>query len=95
MSIALTNLAKEDLIDIWLYGEMNWGAVSADQYLDSIDAFLITLINFPEKFALRRDFQPPVRIAPFKSHLVVYLESAKYIQVIRVLHQSMDVPQHL
>ncbi|PKG98480.1 hypothetical protein CXF95_11345 [Paraglaciecola sp. MB-3u-78] len=45
MSIALTNLSREDLIDIWLYGEMNWGAESVDQYLDSIDAFLKTLIN--------------------------------------------------
>jgi toxin ParE1/3/4 len=74
---------------------MNWGAVSADHYLDSIDEFLQTLINSPERFALRRDFKPPVRIATFKSHLVVFLESNKHIQVIRVLHQSMDVPQHL
>jgi plasmid stabilization system protein ParE len=95
LNIALTNLAKEDLIDIWLYGQKNWGAVNANQYLDSIDAFLKTLINLPEKFALRRDFQPPVRIAPFKSHLVVYLESTRHIQIVRVLHQSMDVPQHL
>lgn len=95
MSIILTNLAKEDLIDIWLYGEMNWGAVSADQYLDSLDEFLQTLTNSPERFALRRDFEPPVRIATFKSQIVVFLESNKHIQVIRVLHQSMDVPQHL
>jgi plasmid stabilization system protein ParE len=95
LSIVLTNLAKEDLIDIWLYGEMNWGAVSADQYLDSLDAFLETLINSPAKFALRRDFKPPVRIATVKSHLVIFLESNRHIQVIRVLYQSMDVPQHL
>jgi plasmid stabilization system protein ParE len=74
---------------------MNWGAVSADQYLDSLDEFLPTLINSLERFALRRNFKPPVRIATFKSHLVVFLESNKHIQVIRVRHQSMDVPQHL
>jgi plasmid stabilization system protein ParE len=95
LSIVLTNLAKEDLIGIWLYGEMNWGAVSADQYLDSLDEFLETLINSPARFALRRDFKPPVKIATFKSHLVIFLESNRHIQVIRVLHQSMDVPQHL
>jgi len=95
LSIVLTNLAKEDLIGIWLYGEMNWGAVSADQYLDSLDEFLQTLINSPARFALRRDFKPPVKIATFKSHLVIFLESNRHIQVIRVLHQSMDVPQHL
>jgi plasmid stabilization system protein ParE len=95
LSIILTNLAKEDLIGIWLYGEMNWGAVSADQYLDSLDEFLETLINSPARFALRRDFKPPVKIATFKSHLVIFLESNRHIQVIRVLHQSMDVPQHL
>ena len=95
MSIVLTNLAKEDLIGIWLYGEMNWGAVSADQYLDSLDEFLETLINSPARFALRRDFKPPVKIATFKNHLVIFLESNRHIQVIRVLHQSMDVPQHL
>jgi plasmid stabilization system protein ParE len=92
LSIVLTNPAKEDLIGIWLYGEMNWGVVGADQYLDPLDDFLQTLINSPERFALRRDVKPPVRIATFKSHLVVFPESNKHIHVMRLLHQTMDVP---
>jgi toxin ParE1/3/4 len=95
LSVKLSKLAKEDLIDIWLYGENNWGAQSADQYLDSLDVCLNSLINFPEKFALRQEFQPPVRLAPFKSHLVVYIHTEKHIHIVRVLHQSMDMPNQI
>lgn len=95
MNVKLSKLAKEDLIDIWLYGENNWGAVSADRYLDSLDVFLRSLIHFPEKFPLRQEFKPSVRLAPFKSHLVVYIHTEKYIQIVRVLHQSMDMPNQI
>lgn len=95
MTVNLSKIAKEDLIDIWLYGESNWGAVSADHYLDSLGVFIQTLTDFPEKFAMRRDFQPSVRLAPFRSHLVIYIDTISHIQIIRVLHQNMDIPHHL
>lgn len=95
MKLNLSLLAKEDLIYIWLYGNDQWGSQAADFYLDSIDVFLHALSEAPEKYALRTDFYPPVRIAPFKKQLILYIVHENVIQVIRVLHESMNVPQHL
>ena len=95
MKISFSALAKEDLIDIWLYGEDVWGAPVADSYLDSIDTFFKSLSKASEQYALRSEFQPPVRIAPFKKQLIVYIETKTAIKIIRVLHESMNVPQHL
>lgn len=95
MKISFSILAKEDLIDIWLYGEDIWSASAADSYLDSIDSFIYSLSSAPEKYPLRNDFQPPVRLAPFKKQLIVYTENKKAIEIIRVLHESMDIPQYL
>ena len=36
MQVNLSKLASEDLIDIWLYGNEEWGASSADLYLDEL-----------------------------------------------------------
>ena len=36
MHITISNLAKEDLIDIWLYGHKVWGESLADRYLDGL-----------------------------------------------------------
>lgn len=95
MKIVFSRLAKEDLIDIWLYGEERWGLSKADNYLQRLDTFIKSLINSPEKYPLRKNFQPAVRIAPFKKQLIVYIETNATLQIIRVLHNSMDVPKQL
>ena len=43
----------------------------------------------------RLEFSPPVRIHPHGRHLIVYVIDTDQILIVRVLHHSMDVPQHL
>ncbi len=95
MLVHVSNLAKEDLVNIWLYGESQWGVNNADQYLDSINLFIQELTLFPQKFPLREQFHPFVRFAPYKSHLIIYIDKPQSILVIRVLHQSMNIPNYL
>jgi toxin ParE1/3/4 len=53
------------------------------------------LATTPEMAAERRDFQPPVRIHHFEKHLIVYAIANSGILIVRVLHQSQDVPAQL
>ena len=49
----------------------------------------------PEMAAERRDFRPPVRIHRYKKHLIIYEINDSGILIVRVLHQSQDVPAQL
>ena len=49
----------------------------------------------PEMAAERRDFRPPVRIQHYEKHLIIYVIEDSGILIVRVLHQSMDVPAQL
>ncbi|MBX2808689.1 MAG: type II toxin-antitoxin system RelE/ParE family toxin [Cellvibrionaceae bacterium] len=88
-------LAEEDLIDIWMYGCGKWGAAQADTYADGIESTLNSLAHSPKKHRLRKNFRPPVRIYHYVSHLIIYTIEEHSITVVRVLHKSMDIKQHL
>jgi plasmid stabilization system protein ParE len=47
MQITISNLAKEDLIDIWLYGHKVWGESLADRYLDDLYGAISSLSSSP------------------------------------------------
>lgn len=88
-------LAEEDLIDIWMYGCGKWGATQADKYMDGIEKTLNNIAYSPKSHYLRKHFRPPVRICHYLSHLIIYTIEEHAITVVRVLHKSMDVEQHL
>jgi len=54
-----------------------------------------TLSLNPTMTAERQDFNPPVRIHPHEKHIIIYTIDDSGILIIRVLHQSMDIPPHL
>jgi toxin ParE1/3/4 len=88
-------LAESDLIDIWLHGCKTWGIVQADSYLDDLENTLISLTENPERHALKKQFKPPVRICPYVSHIIVYIIENDALNIIRVLHKSMDIKHRL
>ena len=88
---ALRALAKQDLTNIWLYSFQNWGEGQADHYLDELINAIERLARRPLMGRERQEFIPTVRIHHHASHLIVYVVDEDGIDVIRVLHQSMDV----
>ncbi|RQS75562.1 type II toxin-antitoxin system RelE/ParE family toxin [Burkholderia sp. Bp8963] len=92
--LRLTPLAESDLEEIWRYTFTNWSLEQADQYHRD-------LIETMEAFA-RGDKSGrvcTVRDGYFRyavgSHVVFYREAAYDLDVIRILHQRMDVERHL
>ena len=94
-SAQLRPLAEEDLITIWLYSYERWGELQADLYLEKLKHTFARLAETPQLARERAEFIPPVRIHPCEQHLIVYLAIDNGVDIIRVLHQSMDVDSRL
>jgi toxin ParE1/3/4 len=87
--------AEQDLLDIWLYTFNEWGEQQADDYLGQLDTAIQLLAEQPLMCRERFELVPPVRIHRHAHHLVVYLALDDGINVIRVLHESMDIDHQL
>lgn len=87
--------AKQDLIDIWIYTLGEWGESQADQYLDDLENNFILLAQQPLICRERSEISPPVRIHHHAHHLIVYTIADDGINIVRVLHENMDVKANL
>ena len=91
---SLAPRAETDLEEIWLYTFEHWSAEQADRYQNQIIAII-------EALAEGNRTGRPVHIRegyykyPAGSHVVFYGLSDASLDVIRVLHQRMDVASHL
>lgn len=91
----VSNAAIADLEDIGRYTQEQWGRGQRVAYLEGLnDQFKALSLN-PRLAAERQDFDPPVRIHPHEKHLIVYAIDDAGILIVRVLHQSMNVPARL
>ena len=90
----LSPLAEADLESIWLYTLKNWSLEQADHYQNEIIAVI-------EKIARGIKTGRPVNIREgylkyaVGSHFVFYRQADSSLDVIRILHQRMDVEAHL
>jgi toxin ParE1/3/4 len=87
--------AEQDLLDIWLHTFTERGERQADAYLDDLSEVISLLAEQPQIARERTEFSPPVRIHPHAHHLIVYIANSGGVNIVRVLHESMDVDEHL
>ncbi len=91
MSFSLSVEAEEDTIAIAEQGVRISGAGQAKRYHDELFALLDLIAANPRIARERDEINPPVRIHPFKAHLVVYrIEDDETIFIIRVRHGHED-----
>ena len=96
MSRVITQVhAEQDLLETWLYTFNEWGEQQADSYLDKLSGAMTLLAEQPLICRERLEFNPPVRIHHHAHHLIVYLAQDDGINVVRVLHESMELDSHL
>ena len=86
--------AMDDLKAIGRYTEKNWGRDQRNKYLSMFDACFNTIADQPG-IGIACDF---IRLGYRKHHsgrhLIFYRQSGEYIEIIRILHDSMDVENH-
>ena len=75
-SYQLTRAASDDLVAVYLYGLERFGPAQADGYHDGLE---------------REEIRSPVRIYPYKAHLIVYeLGPNDNVLILRVRHARED-----
>ena len=79
--------AEEDIIGIAEHGILAFGEAQAERYHQELFTLIALIADHPRMARERREIVPPVRIQPFKAHLVVYLiEDDGEVLVLRVRH---------
>ena len=91
----LTKKAKDDLKAIGRYTQETWGREQRNRYLSLLDAVFQNLAVHP---LIGRDcsvIRPGYRKQGIGKHIVYYrqIENGE-IEIVRVLHERMDVEQH-
>lgn len=91
MPFILSGAAEEDIVAIGEQGIRVFGLAAAQRYNDDLFALLDLIAENPRMARERSELSSPVRIHPFKSHLVVYrIQGDGSILVIRIRHAHED-----
>ncbi len=87
--------ARADLDGIWDYTVQTWGRDQARTYLRSMTKAFRTLSKKPALGRIYNEVCEGLRVYPSGKHLIFYLVIGTGIDIVRVLHQRMDIPSHL
>lgn len=97
MKFKISHLAGHDIKNIWSYTNKNWSRKQADRYYNLI---LDEIEYIAENLDAGKDFGHVIESyyrTQIKSHFIFYKIDIKNdsIQIIRVLHQRMDIESRL
>ena len=90
MAYRLSRAAEHDLIDIHATSLRLFGEAQAGRYQDGLERAFDAIASFPEIARERLEFDPPVRIHPCKSHVIIYVNEHDGPLIIRVRHGRED-----
>ena len=82
----LSLAAQKDLSDIWDYTTEMWSSDQANAYLRGLGEKLEDLCRHPETARRRTEIDPPVRLHPYRSHLIIYQIADDHLAILRVVH---------
>lgn len=85
-SFRLSREADEDIVRLYLDGAGQFGVEQAERYHADLHRTFVFLAEYPFATRERNEFDPPVRIYPFRSHVVVYRVDVGRILILRVRH---------
>ena len=92
---ALRPKARADLDSIWDYTVETWGRDQAKTYLRALNRTFKTLAKRPELGRIYNEVYEGLRVYPSGKHLIFYFASDRGVDIVRVLHERMDIPAHL
>lgn len=84
--VRLSRSAREDLVRLHDEGIGQFGIHQAERYLAELQRALLFLSEYPLAARERVDTNPPVRIHPFRSHVIVYRVDDRGVLVLRFRH---------
>jgi len=88
--IRLKPAALADLENIWTFTADRWSVDQADTYVDGLNATFERLAENPQAVRERTEFNPPVRIYRYESHVVIFRDEGDHLLIIRIRHGHED-----
>ena len=95
MKLVVLPLAELDLENVWLYTQETWGSEQADRYLGELYSMLRDLAEQPGLGHACDDLRPGYRRCRHDLHVIFYRMTVDAVEVVRVLHEKMDIESHL
>lgn len=97
MNYKISKEAEKDLEKIWLYTFETWSLEQADYYYELIMNEIEYLTENPKSGEDFNEIRRGYFRSRVKSHFIFYRISLKneIVEIIRILHQQMDVKSHL
>jgi toxin ParE1/3/4 len=95
LKVVFTEAALVDLEEIWLYTFEIWSLEQADRYYELIITEIAFLAKKPKSGKSINALREGYYSTKVKSHFIFYKFSSTELEVVRILHESMDIPNRL
>jgi len=93
----VSKLAFDDLVDIGVYTQNEWGTAQRNNYLDDIERQFELLAHDPEQLTIRdrSEVRKGCLSLKINEHIIIFRKTKYGVRILRVLHNAMDLGQHL
>jgi toxin ParE1/3/4 len=95
LPFAISKKAVSDLEEIWLYSVQKWSVEQADRYYDLIFDEINYICKNINSGKPMEHIRKGYRASKVKSQLIFYRVLNDRIEVIRILHERMDLENRL
>ena len=95
LKLNITPGANADIVGIWDYTVIEHGLAAADAYVTDLDGAMQRLLDFPRLGADCSAIRNGYRCIRSGSHSIYYIAHKGGIEIMRVLHASMDARARL
>lgn len=91
----IANQAVLDLEEIWFYTAQNWSVEQADRYYSLIFDEIEYICNHQKGRKAANHIKKGYFTAKVKSHLIFFKLNNELVEIIRILHERMDIEDRL
>jgi len=95
LQYVISKKAVSDLEEIWLYSAEKWFLDQADRYYNLIIDEINYLCKNNTGGKSMEHIRKSYRASKVKSHLIFYRVMNETIEIIRILHERMDIENRL
>lgn len=95
LPFVISKKAIADLEEIWLYTVEKWSKQQADRYYNLIFEEINYISRNSTSGKSMEHVRKGYRVSKVKSHLIFYRVINEQIEVIRILHERMDIENRL
>jgi len=93
--VTIRPAARADLKRIGRHMEREWGRGQRTRYLRQLEEHILLLAGNPKLGGPRDELREGYYSLRAGRHVIFYREKARGIEIVRILHASMDAGRHL